>query len=105
MTIVVGYIPSPQGLAAVDAAMQRRRRGGRKLAWVHLRHLNPLPRDLGDILRRYPRVLAPELNKGQLARLLRAEYLVDVQSLSKVQGLPFAAREVEEAIEKELTNG
>ena len=88
--------------AAIDAAMQRRRRAGRKVAWVHLRHLNPLPRDLGEIVRRYPKVLVPELNKGQLCRLVRAEHLVDAQSLSKVQGLPFSARELEDAIEKEL---
>ena len=55
--------------AAIDAAVQRRRRNGRKVAWVHLIHLNPLPRDLGDVLRRYPKVLIPELNKGQLARV------------------------------------
>nr|WP_276967292.1 2-oxoacid:acceptor oxidoreductase subunit alpha [Desertimonas flava] len=90
--------------AAIDAAVQRRRRAGRKLAWVHLRHLNPLPRDLGDLLRRYPRVLVPELNKGQLVRVLRAEYLVDAQSFSKVQGLPFSTREIEDAIEKELAS-
>ena len=59
-------------------------------------------RDLGDILRRYPKVLVPELNKGQLARVVRAEYLIDAHSLSKVQGLPFTAREIEDAIEKEL---
>ena len=71
---------------------------------MHLTHLNPLPRDLGDILRRYPKVLIPELNKGQLARVIRAEYLVDAHSLSKVQGLPFTTREIEDAIEKELTS-
>jgi len=90
--------------AAIDAAVQRRRRNGRKVAWVHLVHLNPLPRDLGDVLRRFPKVLIPELNKGQLARIIRAEYLVDAQSLSKVQGLPFTTREIEDAIEKELTS-
>ena len=88
--------------AAIDAAVQRRRRAGRKVAWVHLMHLNPLPSDLGDVLRRYPKVLVPELNRGQLARVVRAEYLVDARSLSKVQGLPFTAREIEDAIEKEL---
>ena len=65
--------------AAIDAAVQRRRRAGRKVAWVHLTHLNPLPPDLGDVLRRYPKVLVPELNRGQLARVVRAEYLVDAQ--------------------------
>jgi 2-oxoglutarate ferredoxin oxidoreductase subunit alpha len=90
--------------AAIDAAVQRRRRAGTKVAWVHLMHLNPLPSDLGDVLRRYPKVLVPELNTGQLARIVRAEYLVDARSLSKVQGLPFIAREIEDAIEKALTD-
>ena len=87
--------------AAIDAAVQRRRRAGRKIAWVHIIHLNPLPSDLGDVLRRYPKLLVPELNLGQLGRIVRAEYLVDARSLSKVQGLPFTAREIEDAIEKE----
>jgi 2-oxoglutarate ferredoxin oxidoreductase subunit alpha len=90
--------------AAIDAAVQRRRRNGRKVAWVHLVHLNPLPRDLGEVLERFDKVLIPELNRGQLARIIRAEYLVDARSLSKVQGLPFTTREIEEAIEKELSN-
>jgi 2-oxoglutarate ferredoxin oxidoreductase subunit alpha len=89
--------------AAIDAAVQRRRRNGRKVAWVHLVHLNPLPRDLGDVLKRFDKVLIPELNRGQLARVIRAEYLVDAISLSKVQGLPFTTREIEDAIEKELS--
>ncbi len=90
--------------ASIDAAVQRRRRAGRKVAWVHLVHLNPLPADLGDVLARYPKLLVPELNKGQLARILRAEYLVDARSLSKVQGLPFIAREIEDGIESMLSN-
>ena len=85
--------------AAIDAAVQRRRRVGTKVAWVHLMHLSPLPSDLGEVLRRYPKVLVPELNCGQLARLVRSEYLVDARSLSKVQGLPFIAREIEDAID------
>ncbi|MFV0306443.1 MAG: 2-oxoacid:acceptor oxidoreductase subunit alpha [Desertimonas sp.] len=85
--------------AAIDAAVQRRRRAGVKVAWAHLMHLNPLPSDLGDVLGRYRKVLVPELNKGQLSRVVRAEYLVDARSLSKVQGLPFIAREIEDAID------
>jgi 2-oxoglutarate ferredoxin oxidoreductase subunit alpha len=69
------------------------------VAWVHLVHLNPLPRDLGDILRRFRRVIVPELNMGQLCRIIRAEYLVDAKSVSKVAGLPFTTREIETAIE------
>ncbi len=88
--------------AAIDAAVQRQRRGGRKVAWVHLTHLNPLPSDLGDVLRRYRHILVPELNNGQLTRLLRAEYLVDAQTLIKVQGLPFSTREIENRIEEVL---
>jgi len=83
---------------AIDAAVQRTRRQGAKVAWIHLRHLNPLPRDLGDLLRRYRRVLVPELNLGQLCRIVRAEYLVDARPLSKVQGLPFTIAELEYAI-------
>jgi 2-oxoglutarate/2-oxoacid ferredoxin oxidoreductase subunit alpha len=88
--------------AAIDAAVQRSRRHGKKVAWVHLTHLVPLPNDLGDIVRRYPRVIVPELNRGQLCRLLRAEYLVDARSVSKVQGLPFTAQELEDAIDAAL---
>jgi 2-oxoglutarate/2-oxoacid ferredoxin oxidoreductase subunit alpha len=68
------------------------------VAWVHLVHLNPLPSNLGDVLRRYPKILVPELNLGQLARLVRAEYLVDARSVTKVQGVPFTALEVETAM-------
>ena len=89
--------------AAIDAAVQRTRRRGDKVAWVHLMHLNPLPRDLGDILRRFRRVIVPELNMGQLCRIVRAEYLVDAKSISKVQGLPFTALEIEDAIEAART--
>jgi 2-oxoglutarate ferredoxin oxidoreductase subunit alpha len=73
-----------------------------KVAWVHLVHLNPLPRDLGDVIARYPKILVPELNMGQLARVIRAEYLVDARSLCKTQGLPFTTRELEDAIDREL---
>jgi len=88
--------------AAIDAAVQRSRRHGKKVAWVHLTNLVPLPNDLGDIIRRYPHVIVPELNRGQLCRLLRAEYLVDARSVSKVQGLPFTAQELEDAIDAAL---
>jgi len=61
-------------------------------------HLNPFPPNLGDVLRRYPHVLVPEMNLGQLAKLLRAEYLVDAKSVTKVKGVPFTAGELEQAI-------
>jgi len=83
---------------AIDSALERVRRQGQKVAWVHLVHLNPLPSNLGEVLRRYPKILVPELNLGQLARVVRAEYLVDARSVTKVQGVPFTALEVETAI-------
>ena len=86
--------------AAVHAAWQRQRRAGHQLAWIHLEHLNPLPNDLGDLLRRFPKVLVPELNKGQLCNVVRAKYLVDARSVSKMSGLPFRTAEIEAAIEE-----
>jgi len=78
----------------IGAACRRIRRSGRSIAQVHLRHLNPLPNDLGEILRSYDRVVCPEMNLGQLSKVLRAEYLVDVQSHTQVTGLPFRAAEL-----------
>jgi 2-oxoglutarate ferredoxin oxidoreductase subunit alpha len=78
----------------IGAACRRIRASGRSIAQVHLRHLNPMPADLGDILRRYDRVVCPEMNLGQLALLLRAKYLVDVESHTSVRGLPFRAAEL-----------
>ena len=71
---------------------------GRSVAHAHLRHLNPLPPDLGDILKRYKTVLVPEMNLGQLARLLRERYLIDVEQLNKVQGKPFKVSEIHDRI-------
>lgn len=87
---------------AIDGAADRCRAKGRRVAHAHLTHLNPFPANLGDVLSRYPRVVVPELNLGQLSRLLRAEYLVDAQSITKVQGVPFTAGELETAFLKEL---
>mgnify|MGYP003493078673 CR=1 FL=1 len=88
--------------AAIDAAVQRTRRAGTKVAWIHLTHLNPFPPNLGEVLARHRHVVVPELNLGQLSKLLRAEYLVDAHSVTKVQGLPFTAGELEAAFLKEL---
>src|SRR5437016_7261810 len=74
---------------AIDAAVHRARHKGHAVAAAHLRYLNPLPRNLRDVLRRYRKVLVPELNAGQLRMLLRATYLVDAIGLNKVQGRPF----------------
>ncbi|MCG5432473.1 2-oxoacid:acceptor oxidoreductase subunit alpha [Mycobacterium sp. MYCO198283] len=79
----------------IGEACRRARRAGMKVAHAHLRHLNPLPRNTGDVLRGYSTVVAPEMNLGQLAMLLRAKYLVDVQSVTKVEGMAFLADEVE----------
>ena len=79
---------------AIRAGVNNAGRAGYKAAHAHLRYLSPLPPDLGDVLRRYDRVLVPELNTGQLARVLRSEYLVPTIQLNKIQGLPFKASEV-----------
>ena len=84
--------------AAVLAGVKRVRARGMKAAHVHLRHLNPLPPNLGEILARYTQILVPEINLGQLSRVLRAEYLVDAQTMSKMQGVPFRVGEIEAAI-------
>ncbi len=80
----------------ISAAARRVRLSGRPVATVHLRHLNPLPRDLGAILRGYDRVIVPEMNLGQLATMLRAKYLVDCESYSRVRGLPISLSELAE---------
>jgi len=87
---------------AIDGAVNRCRVRGRKVAHAHLTHLNPFPSNLGDVLRRYPKVAVPELNLGQLSRLLRAEYLVDIRPINKIQGLPFTSGELEVALLKEM---
>jgi 2-oxoglutarate ferredoxin oxidoreductase subunit alpha len=83
---------------AIDGAVARVRAAGHKVASTHLVHLNPFPQNLGEVLKRYPKVLVPELNLGQLTSLLRAEYLVDAKAVTKVRGLPFTASELEQAI-------
>ncbi len=83
---------------AIDGAMNQGTPPGRRIAHAHLVHLNPFPADLGDVLRRYPKVLVPELNLGQLSKMVRADFLVDARTVSKVQGVPFTASELERAI-------
>ena len=86
----------------IVAAVRRVRKTGRQVAYTHLRHLNPFPANLGAILRSYDRVIVPEMNLGQLALLLRAEYLVDVQSYSRVRGLPISLSELARDLESEI---
>ena len=87
-------------LGSITAAVESVRAEGLSVSRIHLRHLNPLPNDLGDILKRFEKVLLPELSDGHLALLLRARYLIDVQSLSKVEGQPFKIAELTEAIQE-----
>ena len=83
---------------AITAAVEEAQLEGKAVASVHLRHLNPLPPDLGQILRQYRRVLVPEINSGQLVRVLRAEYLVDAVGYNRVSGMPLASQDILEAI-------
>ena len=82
----------------IRAAARRVRNQGRSVATAHLYHLNPFPKNTGDVVRRYRRVLIPEMNTGQLAMLIRARYLIDAKSFTKVQGQPIFAEELETAI-------
>ena len=87
---------------AVTEALKTERAKGHRIGHVHLRHLNPLPRNLGEVLRRYGQVLVPEMNLGQLVLMLRAKYLVDAQGYNKIQGQPFKQSEIEAKIEELL---
>ncbi len=87
----------------ITAALRAQRDKGRKIGHVHLRHLNPLPRNLGEVLGRYHRVLVPEMNMGQLVWVLRAKYLVDALGFNKIQGRPFKQAEIEAKIEEVLS--
>jgi 2-oxoglutarate ferredoxin oxidoreductase subunit alpha len=97
--LVVGW-GSTRG--SILSGVERARSRGRKVDRIHLTHLNPFPRNLGEVLSGYRSILVPELNNGQLTRLLRAEFLVPARALSKVQGLPFAVSEIDDAIEEAL---
>jgi 2-oxoglutarate ferredoxin oxidoreductase subunit alpha len=88
----------------IGAACRRVRRSGLPVAQAHLRHLNPFPADLGEVLHRYERVVVPEMNLGQLALLLRARYLVDVIGYNQVRGLPFRAAELAEVLKGVITD-
>lgn len=83
---------------AIHQAVERCRCDGLKVAHIHIRHLNPFPRNLGDLLKSFHRILVPEMNTGQLLSLLRSNYLIDAEGLHKISGQPFKIREVEHAI-------
>ncbi|MDX8144674.1 2-oxoacid:acceptor oxidoreductase subunit alpha [Lentzea sp. NBC_00516] len=93
--LVVGWGSS---YGPIGAAARRVRKLGLPVAHAHLRHLNPFPKNLGDVLKSYEKVIVPEMNLGQLALLLRAKYLVDAVSYTKVQGLPFKAEELQDVL-------
>jgi 2-oxoglutarate/2-oxoacid ferredoxin oxidoreductase subunit alpha len=86
----------------IRAAVRRVRTDGHKVAVAHLHHLNPLPRNTGEIVRSFRRVIVPEMNMGQLVKIIRAEFLVDADSVTKVEGLPFFAEELEREILERL---
>src|SRR2546422_3073078 len=87
---------------SITAALRAQRAKGRRIGHVHLRHLNPLPKNLGEVLKGYRKVVVPEMNMGQLLWVLRAKYLVDAEGLNKIQGKPFKQSEVEGKIEQAL---
>ena len=94
-TLVLGW-GSTYG--AIGAAARRVRAAGRTVATAHLRHLNPFPRNTGEVVRGYEKVLVPEMNLGQLRMLVRSEFLVDAAGYNKVRGRPFRAAELADAI-------
>jgi 2-oxoglutarate ferredoxin oxidoreductase subunit alpha len=100
--LVVGW---GSAYGPIGAAARRVRNAGHQIATVHLRHLNPLPANLGEVLSRYSRIVVPEMNLGQLALLLRAKYLVDAVSYTKVAGLPFKAEELQDVFTDIIEGG
>lgn len=97
--LIVGWGSTYGAIAAASKAQRAR---GRRIGHLHLRYLNPLPSNLGDVLSRYRKVLVPEMNMGQLVKVLRAKYLVDAQGYNKIQGKPFKQAEIEAKVEEVL---
>ncbi|MDT0456254.1 2-oxoacid:acceptor oxidoreductase subunit alpha [Streptomyces sp. DSM 41527] len=100
-TLVLGW-GSTYG--PITAAVRRVRRAGERIAQAHLRHLNPFPGNLGEVLARYDKVIVPEMNLGQLATLLRAKYLVDARSHTQVSGMPFKAEQLAEVFKEAIND-
>ncbi|SDN07894.1 2-oxoglutarate ferredoxin oxidoreductase subunit alpha [Streptomyces sp. cf386] len=98
-TLVLGW-GSTYG--PITAAVRRLRNAGESIAQAHLRHLNPFPRNLGEMLGRYEKVVIPEMNLGQLATLVRAKYLVDAHSYNQVNGMPFKAEQLAKALKEAI---
>jgi len=89
----------------IGAACRALRQRGLPIAQAHLRHLNPLPANLGDVLKTYDKVIIPEMNLGQLAHVIRARYLIDAVPFNQVSGLPFTAAKLEDMLEDVVKNG
>ncbi len=87
---------------AIGAALRRLRARGKKVARAHLKHLNPMPKNTGEVLSRFDKVIVPEINMGQLAKLIRADFLIDTISINKVRALPFRAGDLEQEILEHL---
>ena len=87
---------------ALAQVVQIARDEGHDVSHIHVRYLSPFPRNLGDLLKRYDRVLVPEMNNGQLVTLLRAEYLVPAEGLNQISGKPFKISTIEAAIREQL---
>ncbi len=87
---------------AITAALATARKKGHRIGHVHLRHLNPFARNLGEVMKRYRHILVPEMNMGQLSFVLRGKYLVDAQGFNKIQGQPFKQSEIEAKIDEIL---
>ncbi|MGW0996633.1 2-oxoacid:acceptor oxidoreductase subunit alpha [Streptomyces sp. NPDC002520] len=98
-TLVLGW-GSTYG--PITAAVRRLRKAGESIAQAHLRHLNPFPANLGEILKSYDKVIVPEMNLGQLATLVRAKYLVDARSYNQVNGMPFKAEQLAAALKEAI---
>jgi 2-oxoglutarate ferredoxin oxidoreductase subunit alpha len=92
-------------LGSIRAAVEEAREAGHSVSRIHLRHLNPFPSNLGEVLGRFDKVLVPELNQGQLAMLLRSEFLIPAKPFTKVAGQPFKVREITSQIEAMLKGG
>lgn len=97
--LVIGWGSS---YGPIGEAVRRARAGGHRVARTHVRHLNPLPGNIGEVLARYRRVLVPEMNLGQLSMLLKARFPAQIQPITKVQGMAFTAEELQNAIEAEF---
>jgi len=90
---------------SITEAVNRARKKGQKVAQAHFRYVNPLPKNTGEVLGRYKKILCPELNMGQLSKIIASEYAISVEAFNKIQGLPFKSSEIENKIESILLGG